>query len=383
MSTEDRLRRALTDADWTLPSWIAPGLQLRRAARRRMAVVSSACVAAVAIVALGVAVPLVASADRGGQRPFAPAVYQGNIYNTKPPLPGVNDPRFPSSVYPMPTVASRGNYPQCPSVVGVGPRPSLNPAAYSGLVTDFGHPSLLNDLRRADRSLWPLILAADENPPSPRPRQEPASTLHPARDITVIPALQDDLSQQGIHACGSELLKDSVAIRVGPNARMDPPLEDFWVLQRHGQLLMWSHMPSIWANGSFLNYRNQTKLMYPEPIDPCDLGAVAASTHTANSTSIRLVLHNGKMSSYSCTLVGWPNVTLIRPPDFHPLRTQPAGPDTPVILRPGDTASVVISARTCSGPRHVYDDVTLGGSQSIVSLPVGPCGVTVSSYHLE
>jgi hypothetical protein len=382
MSAEDRLRRALNDGDWSLPVWAAPPTQLRRAARRRMALATVAAVAAVAAVTAGIVVPLSLA---GGNVTAPIANDQGNINNTKPPLPGANDPQFPASIYPTPTTAARGGYPQCPSLVGIGPRPSLNPAAYVGIVSDFGTPSFTNDLRRADRSLWPDILAADENPPVPALRQEMPSAGDPSRGITVVPAIDDDASGGAIHDCGRAIVERSVALRIGPNPAMDPPEYDVWVLQRHGRLLIWGRDPSIWANGSFLAYRNQRRYMYPQALSPCASGndVLSEPNSMVPTTSVRFTVPHRPLSE-PCSLVGWPAVRLITATaDGISVRPQDVGPDTPVIMRSGQDASFVVTAKKCSGPHRTYVDVKWGGTLLAVTMPVGRCGATVSSYRLN
>lgn len=132
MSTEDRIRQTLNDADWSLPVWAAPRAQLRRAARRRRAVLGATAVAVIAAVTVGLVVPRNAAATRT-IRPRAPVAAQpGDINDTDPPLPALNDPRFPANIYPLPIAPARGQYPGCPSLLGWGSDPLLTPPSTPG-----------------------------------------------------------------------------------------------------------------------------------------------------------------------------------------------------------------------------------------------------------
>src|SRR5271154_206964 len=150
MSTEDKLRHALHDGDWSLPVWAAPPAQLRRAARRRLTVMSTAAVATVAAITVGIVVPL--SLAGGSATPPA------HHHHQRLPLPKLNDPRFPESIYPAPGKTPQHSTIACPSLAGTDPTaPPLNKAAYQQLASDFGAQSFVNDLRRSDRSLWPVL----------------------------------------------------------------------------------------------------------------------------------------------------------------------------------------------------------------------------------
>jgi hypothetical protein len=313
-----------------------------------------------------------------------PAVRVPTSTNPVLRIQGVNDRRFPASIYPVPNTPPGGAYPQCPSLFGVGPRPTLDPAAYAGIVSDFGHPSLLNDLRRADRSLWPLIVAADRNPPPLRPRQEMPSARHPGRGISVAPAMRDDDRGPAIHACGRAIVKRSVAVRIGPNAPFDPPMYDFWVLQRNRHLLIWGRTPTLYADGSFLAYRSQRPLMYPQPTDPCYSNDVPYRFRQAgNGVAVQVRAHRAGLRDFTCSLPAWQKVSLLTTRYAHGAPLVDTGPYAPLVLHSGQRASFRITPFRCAGPRREFNTLAIRYDSYSVDLSVGGCGAAVSGYRLD
>jgi RNA polymerase sigma factor (sigma-70 family) len=384
VADDDRLRRALTDGDWSLPLWPAPRRQLRRAARRRT-LVSTVTFVAVLAVAAGIAIPLSAKSQTS-HPPHQLAIDPPNLNQTQPSLPSASDPRFPASVYPAPVGPVRGGFPQCPSIEGVGPRPTLDPAAYAGIVSDFGRPSLVSDLRRTDRSLWPLVLAADQNPPRRAIPQEMPLATDPGSGITVIPATKDDLTRAAASVCGADLVARSVAVQVGSNqAVYDTAEADILVIQRHGHLLIWGRDPTMYANGSFLAYRNVRRLIDNKSIvAPCSLNGVGnGSTITFGQDSAHVTVSNAADTDTSCSLIGWPTLRLATPDYTQQVTPTDVGPDTPVLLRSGQSATFTITARPCGGAHQTYDNGLFGGGDLALVLSVGPCGATVTSYTLD
>lgn len=266
-AVEDRLRDALRGRAWELPQPPAPVAQLRRAAHHRRMVRSGMALTGAAVAA-AVALPLSlvngsTPTTEGQQRitmptltpstsPLSPSASASPAAMLRPtdPLPPVDDPQFPAAVFPAPATTAHGNYPACPSLTGTDPvAPPLDKASYVDIVTDFGHPSYANDLRRADRSLWPEIRRADRQPGADAPVT--AVPVSKWQSLRIIPAAQDVYRQVAQHYCGQALLDRSAALVLGPD--QSPALQsDVYVLRRAGHLLLWGLTPNQYASGSFV-----------------------------------------------------------------------------------------------------------------------------------
>jgi RNA polymerase sigma factor (sigma-70 family) len=377
----DQLRQTLLGADWSLQLWPAPKQQLRRAARRRRLVGAGTFVVVVAV-AVGVAIPLSTSA--ASHQPHPTGIDPPDLSRTRQPLPGLDDPRFPVSVYPAAVGPVKDGFPQCPSIEGVGPRPTLDPAAYAGIVSDFGHPSLQNDLRRTDRSLWPLVLAADQNPPLRRVPQQMPVASDPGKGITVVPAAKDGLTRGAASACGAELVARSVAVQVGPNTLTMTAADDILVLQRHGHLLIWGRDPTLYANGSFLAYRNVQRLIDTKSdVAPCRLDGSSNAVVSIAGNTAHVSIFELPQSPFSCSLIGWPAIRLATPDYAQQVTPTDVGLDTPVLLRPHQSASFTITARSCGGAHTTYTNGQFAAGDLALEMSVGECGATVSSYTLD
>jgi hypothetical protein len=385
-SPEARLRDTLTKADWSLPAWPDPGARLRNAAMRRrfrLGALLAVIVGAVIAGGLGAHHHSTTASSVETSSVGRPGVTPAVDHVTEPGFPAVGAPGFSARVYPLPVQPRHGGDLRCPNSAGVSQRPPLRPALYAGIVGDFGHPSYRNDLRRADRSLWPLIQAADRNPPTASRHQLAASRRHPGLGIHVIPALQDDERGAGIAACGRRLVERSVALRIGGTPHFDPPIEDIWVLRRHGVLLIWSRRPITFANGSFFTHRDREHPTAPNFLTSCDLWSEDLSIATRPDHRSATVTVSNSTGAAPCVLAGRPHLILRTATYLHTARLIAMASTDPIILRRTQTASATLTALPCDGRRRPYTDAETQQTYFAVDLSLGPCGASLSSYHLD
>ncbi|HEY2577382.1 MAG TPA: hypothetical protein VGI74_13840 [Streptosporangiaceae bacterium] len=164
---EDRLRQLLRDDAWSLPAWPDAGVRVRRTARRQRMATASASVAACALVAAAVVLPLRLA---GGPAPGDPAAAGSRPAASQPAtptpstppqsytLPPVNAPGYPADIYPPPQLRLlSGTLSYCPSGSNVRPFSQASSEQATGVLTALGH-SLDGDLRLTDRAFWPALI---------------------------------------------------------------------------------------------------------------------------------------------------------------------------------------------------------------------------------
>ncbi|HEX3824630.1 MAG TPA: hypothetical protein VHV79_09225 [Mycobacteriales bacterium] len=375
MSPEDRLRRALNDGDWSLPIWAAPAAQLRHAARRRMAVTSAAAVAVVAAVTVGVVVPLTLA---GGAA--TPPIAKHPHHHSRFELPKLGDPRFPTSIYPAPGRKPAQGSLSCPSLAGTDPNPpSIEKKDYRQLASDFGGQSFVHDLERTDRTLWPRLRHEYLNL-SQVTGTVPIGTWDTVR---VTPAKLDGNAASATVDCGAALVLRSVALTYIQSGTGG---QTAYVLQRDHHLLLWGPLPYVSGTSGADPYEGESKTYIRN--HPASCGDVFQHDRlhlTGASRYLELTAHLPK-DYFRCVLSGWLPLTLTSTngPALHPARV---GPRRRIILTPGQRASVILRLPSCPGPRTSYDQVDHHESHVLtqlnVSLSIGPCGLTESSFQRD
>jgi hypothetical protein len=371
MTAESRLRRALTDADWSLPNWPSTSTQLQRAARRRVRIVCAATVSAIAALTAGIVVPH-STAGGSATRPGA----TGHHHAGPHALPSLGSPGFPVTVYPAPGKTPAHAKVACPSLSGVDRQPPpTDKAAYRTLARDFGQPSFTHDLQRTDRSLWPKLRHEYSH------LSDVIGTvpIGPVHIQSILPLRRSGDGPSAALDCGSALVRRSVELSydAGPQDSATA-----YALQRAGHLLLWGRMPYVGGTGAdpYEGERGSQRYVHRHPPQCGNVFGRFSVGRSGPTPSVTFVAHTPTLY-FRCALLGPVSVRLASPGEA-PIDAKHVGTAHQVILRPGQSAQATLQVRRCSGPKTTYQSafVTVDhnhGVEDMVSIRVGHCGADI------
>lgn len=146
-------------------------------------------------------------------------------------LPSATNTGFPSNIYPLPRPASGHDLPACPSRQGIEPFTAVVAKKALAVASRFNAfvSSFYGDLRSTDRAWWPNVFS------------DWVSNYYDNDTHTIVssgPASKDLFAAAVAHACGEQLVEDSMVVVVGPSA-YSSQVSHLYFLDRDGQPLIY------------------------------------------------------------------------------------------------------------------------------------------------